>query len=329
MGRYHAHSMLDIPEIQVVALCDKIKSRAQAFRKELFAPRGFAPQVYADHRTMLTRESPDMVVLVTPHAVHYEQIRDSLNAGAHVLSEKPMVTSSEHAREVVALAEEKDRLLGIAFQATMSAEFAYLANVIRRGDLGELQLVDTFVAQDWLQLTAGTWRHNPKMSGGGEMYDSGAHMLNAMLWLVDSPVKRVFALVDNCGTKVDINGTVSVQFANGCLASVACAGNASSPTESGMVIYGSRGTVKTGVWGAGLEHFNEKKEKVRYPFVPYESMIPDRNFVDTIRGNDRLRCPGRFGVLLAELMDAIYESVETGLPVEVRHRMKPDARKKR
>ena len=319
MGVHHANSLLDIPEVQVTALCDIVKRKASKYVREIFAPKGVTPAVYTDYNEMLAADSLDAVVIVTPHTAHYPQVRDGLDAGLHVLDEKPMVTSAPHARELVALAKKKRRVLAIAFQAPVSVEYAYAADVIRRGDLGELQVVDAYLAQNWLTPMIGTWRQDPKFSGGGELYDSGAHMLNGMMWLVDSPVRRVFAMLDHCGSKVDINGTVSVLFENGCLGSVACAGNASLGMDSGLTVYGTTGAIKTGIWGGVLEHYDARGERVRYPSVPYKPLTPQRNFVDAILGRDTLRCPGRFGVLLAELMDAIYESANTGLPVDVKH----------
>ncbi len=318
MGRTHMRHLLEIPEVEAAALCDTAKGRVQRYVKEFF-PRGTGrPAVYTDYERLLSSERLDAVVLVTPHAEHFPQARAALEAGLHVLVEKPMVTNAEHARDLVRLAERKERLLGIAFQGPVSAEFAYISNLIRRGDLGELQSAVGYVAQDWMSLSRGTWRQNPKLSGGGMTFDTGAHLLNAALWLVDSPVRRVAATLDRLGSKVDINATIAIRFENGCLASLSCAGNACGPIDSLLAIYGTKGTVKTGAWGGALEHVDAAHEQVRYPYMPYATVSPHRNFVDAIRGHDALRCPPAYGVLLAELMEAVFESAETGRAVEVR-----------
>lgn len=323
MGQYHMPRMLDIPELEIVALCDIVKTKMRDCQKRFFGPAKLEPAQYADYDQMLSREKLDAVLLVTPHTTHYPQARAALKAGINVLSEKPMVTGSEEARDLVALADERGLRLGVAFQSASSGEFAYIKNLIRRGDLGGLQVIDVRVAQPWKRLASGTWRADPKHSGGGQLYDSGAHMLNAMIYLVDSPVKRVFALTDNRGMRVDIDGTASVLFENGCLGSISCAGNATVGMDSGVTLYAEKGTIKTGIYGEKLEHFDEQGERVKYPYVPYATVSPVRNFVDALMGNDDVRCPGRYGVLLAELMDAIYESAETGQPVDVKHRMRP------
>ncbi len=319
MGQYHARQIPDIPEIEVVALCDIVKSKCLHFCKEFFGPKGFKPAVYTDFYKMIARESLDAVLLVTPHTLHYPHAKAALLKGLHVLSEKPMVTNTAHARELVDLAEARNRLLAVAFQAPVSGEFAYIADLIHSGAIGKIELVDAHVAQQWKTFTQGTWRQDPKLSGGGQLYDSGAHMLNAMMWLVNSPVKRVFAIADYEGTKVDINATVSVLFENGCLGSLACLGNSSMRGDTSVTLFATQATIRTGIWGEKLEHFDKAGDKVPYPYVPYKTVPPERNFVDAILGRDTLRCPGRYGILLAELMDAIYESIATGRPVDVQH----------
>jgi predicted dehydrogenase len=246
-----------------------------------------------------------------------------------VLCEKPLVTRVEQARELVALARKRKRLLGIAFQAPVSPEYAYIRDVLRRGELGQIEMIDAFVAQGWLNLTKGTWRQKPEQSGGGQLYDSGAHLFNGMLWLIESPVERVFAMVDNWGTPVEINGTLSIRFANGVLASVAVPGNARGPCETGLHIYGSKGTIKTGIWGLELKHYDGDNQQIQYPFVPYEPLTPTQNFIDAIRGNDTLRCSPEMGIRLAELMDAVYESVRTQMPVDIAQDSSPRRKRRK
>jgi len=317
MGRVHARHLLDIPDIEIVAICDIRRKQLTAYQKKFFTPIKAKPTAYTDYSRMLAKEKLDAVLLVTPHVAHYTQCRNGLEAGLHVLCEKPLVINVEHARELVALAKRRKRLLGIAFQAPVSPEYAYIRDVLRRGDLGHIEMIDAFVAQGWLDLTRNTWRQKPKQSGGGQLYDSGAHLFNGMLWLIDSPIERVFAMVDNCGTPVDINGTVSIRFTNGILASVAVPGNARGPCETGLHIYGSKGTIKTGIWGLELKHYDRNNQRIPYPFVPYEPLTPTQNFIDAVRGNDTLRCPPEMGIRLAEFMEAIYKSVRTQMPVNI------------
>ena len=316
IARGHARALLEQHQLDVTAICDPVKSHIAAYQREIFKPAGRRPKVYSSFARMLTSVKLDAVVLCTPHTLHHEQIMSALDRGLHVLVEKPMVTDSGHAREVVRKAQSTGLVVAIAFQGSCSPEFAYIHNVVHRGVLGELQVIDTFVAQNWQRATAGSWRQKPALSGGGQLYDSGAHMLNALLAFADAPPAEVFACIDHRGTDVDINAVVSVRFANGCLGNLTCLGNAVTMLHD-VTVYGTEGIVRTGVGGGRLEHYDAQGKLIAYPHVPYEAQTPVSNFVHAIQGRDDVRVGPRRGLVMSELMDAIYESARRGERVTI------------
>jgi len=325
IARGHARALLEQRQVDVRAICDPVKSHITAYQREIFKPAASQPKVYSDYGRMLTSVKLDAVVLCTPHTLHHKQIMSALDRGLHVLVEKPMVTDSGHAREVAHKAQSTGLVVAIAFQGSCSPEFGYIQNAIRRGALGELQVVDTFVAQNWQRATAGTWRQKPALSGGGQLYDSGAHMLNALLAFVDAPPVDVFACIDHRGTNVDINAVVSVRFANGCLGNLTCLGNAVTMLHD-VTVYGTEGIVRTGVGGGRLEHYDAQGKLIAYPHVPYEVQTPVSNFVHAIQGRDEVRVGPRRGLVMSELMDAIYESAKRGERVSITPEKTPTAR---
>jgi len=325
IARGHARALLEQREVDVTAICDPVKSHITAYQREIFRPAGRQPKAYGGYGRMLTSARLDAVVLCTPHTLHHQQIVSALDRGLHVLVEKPMVTDCGHAREVVDKAQSSGRVVAIAFQGSCSPEFAYIQNAVRRGVLGELQVVDTFVAQNWQRATARTWRQKPALSGGGQLYDSGAHMLNALLAFVDAPPTDVFAYVDRRGTDVDINSVVSVRFADGCLGNLTCLGNAVTMLHD-VTVYGTEGIVRTGVGGGRLEHYDAQGKLVSYPHVPYEAQTPVGNFVHAIQGRDEVRAGPSRGLAMSELMNAIYESARRGERVAITPGKTPTAR---
>src|ERR1019366_3679989 len=88
-----------------------------------------------------------------------------------------------------------------------------------------LELVSGYLAQGWMKITAGSWRQDPKLSGGGQAYDSGAHILNSLCWSVESDIAEVFAFIDQHGTPVDINSSINLRFTNGAMANIVVSGN--------------------------------------------------------------------------------------------------------
>ena len=306
-----------VPEFRIVALADNVPEHAQRLRKECLPRKRVA--LYADHRRMLKEVAPDAVIVSTPHTLHFRHCMDALAAGAHVMVEKPMVTNSADARKLVARAERAKRILQIAIQGTYTDTFAYARKLLADGTMGELQLATGVLAQGWLELTRGWWRQDPKLSGGGQLYDSMAHVLSALMFLVDSPVREVFCWTDNKGARVDINAVAAIRFANGCMGSITSGGNCNA-WYSHLVLQGAKAIMEISphggnfrVSGGGLA-----REIRRVPAgrkVP--TVTPARNFADAILGRAEPRCGGRLGILLADLMDGLYESARTGMPVKV------------
>ena len=98
----HAGVLKDNPDVEIVAGCDVSEEIVNGFwdrRLEGYEPR---PAVFTDAAKMYAEIKPDAVVICTPHTLHYEQGMQALDAGLHVLMEKPMVTNAAHARELKA-----------------------------------------------------------------------------------------------------------------------------------------------------------------------------------------------------------------------------------
>ena len=143
---------------------------------------------FADPAEMYATVKPDAVVICTPHTLHHEHGMGALEAGCHVLMEKPMVTAAADAYEMKSKVEETGKVFVIGFNTACSPYFYYLREQIRSGAFGKLELVNGYLAQGWMKPTAGSWRQDPKLSGGGQAYDSGAHLFNSLCWSVESRV---------------------------------------------------------------------------------------------------------------------------------------------
>lgn len=319
---FHAPEFKIVPGIQCVAAVDSNLDNARKFVADSL-PKSKVP-LFEDHHKMLKEIKPDAVMVSTPHTLHFQHCYDAISAGAHVMVEKPMVTSSTDARKLVRHAKAKRRILQIAIQGTHTDTFAYARKLISDGTMGPLQLVTGILSQGWMKGTIGSWRQNPKLSGGGQLYDSSAHVLSAMMFLVRSPVAEVCCWTDNKGCKVDINAVAIIRFANGCMASITSGGNCPS-WKSHLTFQGANARMEISphggdflVTGGGL------KNKKDITAVPKGWKIPSvscmQNFADAIRGKAQPRCGGEIGILLADLMDALYASAATRKPVKVRAR---------
>ncbi|HEY0007992.1 MAG TPA: Gfo/Idh/MocA family oxidoreductase [Tepidisphaeraceae bacterium] len=320
MAGAHGDWLKDIPEADVVALCDINRDNMERLWKTKFGGRD-GIRLYDSMEQLLQSPPPGLqaVIIVTPHALHFPQAMAALDAGYHVLVEKPMVTSSDHARKLAEKVKETGLLLQVSFQSSYTSEFAYIRNAIQSGAIGELQTITAWSHQGWKPQggrDTWKWRHDPEMSGGGQMYDTGAHLFNAIAWCLDRPVEEVFCWIDKKDMLVDINAVMTIRWQGGVLGTATISGN-NPGWDEGIIIAGDKGRLHTGIHGGRLEHHDKKLGKIKYPSVPYPHYTPDKNFVYCLLGREKPMCPVRYGILHSWLMDALYESARTKAPVKL------------
>jgi predicted dehydrogenase len=315
MSGEHARRFKTNPDVEIVALCDVNEDVVRAYIERNLNDYHSVPAVFTDAAQMYAEAKPDAVTIVTPHTMHFDHGVQALEAGCHVLMEKPMVTDSSQAHKLAAVVEASGKVFVIGYNTPCTPVYKHIRDVIRSGELGKLELVSGWLSQNWRTATTGTWRQKPELSGGGQMYDSGAHLFNSLVWSVEQPVSDVFAFVDNVGTPVDINGTVNIRFTNGVFATVVIGGNCPA-SGAGMTYLFDGGRIETDPWGGSTIKFFKGSDYVDVQ-LQGESNTPNDNFVDAILGRAQPQTSALNGVIHSELMDAIYESARTGQVVHV------------
>lgn len=320
MSSHHARVLKRNPDAQVVAACDVNEDIVNGYINNHLAEVQPRPSIFCDPKKMLAEIKPKAVFICTPHTLHYEQGMLALKAGCHVFMEKPMVTSSDHAYKLARKVKETGKVFVIGYNTPCSPEFNYLREQIRKKTFGKLELVIGYITQGWLKGTLGTWRQKPKLSGGGQAYDSGAHLLNSLCWSVESNVAEVFAYLDNCGSPVDINSSINVKFANGVLASIVVSGNCPPGGGSHMAFVFDGGRVEIDGWGGSWIRVFDNAGLVKYPSINGKAQSPDDNFIHAVLGRAEPRTSPLNGIIHSELMDAIYESGRTGKPARPKRR---------
>lgn len=315
MAGAHADRFKANADCEIVALCDVTEAVVNGFIERKLKDYPSKPRVFTDAKTMYAQAKPDAVCIVTPHTMHFEHGMQALDAGCHVLMEKPMVTAADQAHALARKAAETKKIVTIGYNTPCSPAFAYIRETIRGNRLGKLELISGYLSQDWMKLTMGSWRQKPELSGGGQAYDSGAHILNSLCWSVESDIAEVFAFVDNHGTPVDINSSINVRFASGTLASIVVSGNCPAASSSMHFIF-ENGRIDVDGWGGGWIKVFQGGAEVKDPVLPGRSQSPNDNFIDAVLGRAEARTSPRNGIIQSDLMDAIYESARTGKPAK-------------
>ena len=224
--------MKDVQEACIAAAASRDFSKAKAFCEQ----HGIE-KAYDGYEKMLSDESIDAVYIATPPFVHKEQILMCLKAGKHVLCEKPLMKTSDEARECFALAKEKGLLLMEATKGVFTPTFLKIKELMENGTLGKVSYLEGSYCYDG-KFGEDHWVMHQNLAGGG-MYDVGIYPLSAVVGLLGTNVTQVKRM-DLCGVDCLTMSQLLIKF-DDVLASVR--GAITVSTENHLRIYGDLGHI--------------------------------------------------------------------------------------
>ncbi|MCK9478550.1 MAG: Gfo/Idh/MocA family oxidoreductase [Firmicutes bacterium] len=178
----HMPSLAKIKEVEMVAFCDIVEERAQKAAKE-FGAEGAV--VYDNHKKMLSEQKLDVVHICTPNKSHAEISIAAMEAGCHVMCEKPMAKTTADARAMAEAAKKTGMKLTIGYQNRFRADSQYLHKACQKGDLGEIYFAKAHAIRRRAVPTWGVFL-NEEEQGGGPLIDIGTHALDLTLWMMDN-----------------------------------------------------------------------------------------------------------------------------------------------
>ena len=230
-----------------------------------------ADRTYDDFAEMARLEAarPDgieAVSICTPNHVHFPAARAFLEAGIHVICDKPMTSTLEDARTLAQIAEASDALFVLTHNYSAYPQLRLAREMVARGDLGPLRLVQVEYAQDWLTEPSdskqASWRGDPAKAGaGGSIGDIGTHAYQLARFVSGMAPDRLAADLTSFvpGRAVDDNAQIMLRYASGAKGSLWCS-QVASGTENALRlrIYGEK---------AGIEWLHEAPETLW--FTPF------------------------------------------------------------
>ncbi|MEN9936639.1 MAG: hypothetical protein RLZZ387_3218 [Chloroflexota bacterium] len=320
MSRHHIRDILKQRATTTIDVVCEPSAAAYEDAAALFAEAGLEPPPNQPDLEILLEEYAgrlDAAFIVTPHAYHYDQTSACMQAGLDVLLEKPMVMNASEARSLIETRDRTGRLLVVAFPGSLSPRIRSAVAMLRAGVLGRIVTISGVVWQSWGQGTVGTWRQRPEISGGGFLFDTGAHMLNTVVDLAGEDFVEVAAYLDNQGRPVETLGAVIGRLRSGALVTLHACGEAIPSCASDVRVFCQRAILSTGVWGEKLElqyRGDEPSETVSVP----PSLGVWEQFLAVRGGQLPNPCPPEVGLRMAQLYDAVKDSAARGgVPVQL------------
>ena len=313
--RGHTKQLLATPEAEIAALTDIDPARITTL-KSVYPAVGQARE-YTDYKDMLKSEELDAVLVSTPHTLHYEHAMAAIRAGLHVLVEKPLVCRVDHARKLIAAAEKAGVVIEICYQRHFAGPYRYMRDAIGSGELGEVRFISALQMQEWLVGTRGTWRQKAALAGGGQLNDSGSHLMDALLWTTGLAADTVSAQMEYFGTEVDINSALTIRFTNGAIGSISIIGSAPMMyVYEDMTVEGSKGAL---YYRNGELRFQKGHQGPIATMSNWSADLShDRNFINAVLGREENQVPPICGLRVIEVTEAAYKSAKKGgAPVKV------------
>jgi predicted dehydrogenase len=320
--------------VEVVACCDIVEATAKACAEKFNIPHYFT-----DYNEMLEKVDLDIVSVCTPNYMHKDPTIAALKAGCHVMVEKPIAMNAAEGREMVETAKKVGRKLAMGLNSRQSSAAQALKRAVDAGEMGEIYYAKAMALRRRGIPSWGVFGEKDKQ-GGGPLIDIGVHIMDLTLWLMGHP--KPTAVSGKCYTKFgNRHGVIGiwgqwnvetftvedfavgfVRFENGATMTVEASFAANIERDVfDCKILGTEG----GCQLDPLRIFTERNQTL-YDITPV--MLPQVNtyeqniakFVQAVRDDTEVPVPGEQGLMVTEIIDAIYESAEKGREVILNER---------
>lgn len=344
VGSIHASALGDLPESELVAVCDHDGSRAESFA----ARHGGAP--FVDVEAMLERARPDVVLIATPHPLHAPAAILAARAGAHVLVEKPMAATLAHCDAMLAAAAQAGVRLGVISQRRFYEPVLRMKAAIDAGKIGRPSL-GVFAMYSWREPSyyrSDPWRGRWDTEGGGVLVNQSPHQLDLLRWFLGDveEISGRWSNVNHPDIEVDDTAVAVVRFRSGALGSIVTSVAQRPGIHTKVHVHGSNGssvgvetdrgaTFIAGVSGIaepplndlwtipGEEHLlAEFQAADRAHFAGLDATVhyhavQIREFLQAVREGREPLVTGHDGRAVVEMFTAIYRSQREGRPIRL------------
>lgn len=316
----HIPALKKLDGVELVALCDRDAEKAQRV-----AQKFGVPAAVSRIEDLFAIEDLDAVDICTPNYLHAPMAVAALEAGKHVLCERPLARSSDEAAAMVKAAKKADRSLVCAVQHRFRPDAQLLRRFVEKGDLGDIFLAKAGWLQQKTSWDSDEWRRQKRESGGGVVLDLGFQMLDLTLWVLGQPkVVSVTASVHrNRKGEVEDSATAFFRLESGATLTLELTwGLLMEKDFAYLNLFGSGGAallnpfrVHKGMHGT-LVNVTPTLETSRNQYrQSMEAQVTQ--FAETLRSGRKPMGSVEEILAVMELLDAVYRSAEQGKEVKV------------
>ena len=267
--RRHIPECVANPESKLVALADPVKERVEELAKKYHA------KAYTDYKELLKDPNVDAVVVAGPNTLHAPQSIEALNAGKHVLCEKPMATTREDAKAMMDAAKKAGKFLMIGLNQRLMPPHVKAKKILQSGALGNVLAFRTSFAhpgpEGWSVDAGKSWFFKKGQAFMGVTGDLGVHKADLLRWLLGQEIVEVGGLIttldkrDASGKLIDLddNAYLTLKTSGGIIGSMILSWTNYGAEENYTVIYCQKGVLSLGTdptWGVIVDFHNGERE---------------------------------------------------------------------
>ncbi|SNX54625.1 Gfo/Idh/MocA family oxidoreductase [Thermoanaerobacterium sp. RBIITD] len=338
----HMPSLAKLKNVEMVAFCDKIEEKALKAANDYGID---GAKTYVDYRELLEDKSIDVIHVCTPNKSHADITIDALEAGKHVMCEKPMAKTAKDAKRMVDAAKKTGKKLTIGYQNRFRPDSQYLHKLCEDGELGEIYFAKAHAIRRRAVPTWGVFL-NEEEQGGGPLIDIGTHALDLTLWMMNNykpksvvgtvyhkladrknaanawgpwdPAKFTvedsafgFITMENSATIVLESSWALNSLEVGEAMTTLCGTEGGADMRDGLRINGEKNgrlyTTKVDLSAGGVDFYEGNTEDA--------SLIEARQWIDSIINDKEPVVKPEEAYVVSQILEAIYISAKTGEPV--------------
>jgi len=328
----HTENYKKFDDVEVIAACDVNDAGLKKFGDKFSVSR-----LYQEWKQMLKECELDAVSVCTPNGLHCQPTIDALNAGAHVLVEKPLAMNAVEGQKMVDAAKKNKKHLIIGFQYRFDPRSKILRQAVEEGFFGKVMFVKVQALRRRGIPNWGVFGRKD-LQGGGPMIDIGVHALEMAHYVMGSPepmfasgntwtymgnkpsdVKSMWPNWDHKTYTVEDLAVGMIRMKNGAMISIesSFAGHIKEDTFNFTIVGEKAGAT----WDPFQLYHDEAGMMLNSTpaYLPREDVFPQkmRHFVDVVLYDKKCEAPAEHGLMVQKMLDGVYQSAEAGREVKI------------
>ncbi|MBP8989332.1 MAG: Gfo/Idh/MocA family oxidoreductase [Clostridia bacterium] len=318
ISKFHAEAICALDGAQLSGVYDPVFESAQNMAAR------YQVACYSSYEALLNDPSVNAVSICTPSGLHAQQAIRAIEAGKHVLVEKPIALNLEDCDQIITLAREKKVLVSVVSQLRFSKEIQRVKEAVENGLLGRIVSADLYMKyhRPPSYYKQNPWRGTVSMDGGGALMNQGIHGVDLLRYLA-GPLKSIFAQARTLVHSIEVEDTLSavVEFSSGSLGVIQATTSLYPGFPRRLEIHGELGSIileedTIALWTvAGEPEINLPKRSISYEghrdptkIDPAGHIAQYQNFISAIFGKEPLLVDAVEGRRTLEIIVKAYES---------------------